>query len=77
MNGLASASAEAWERHEALGWRAVQASPERKGESSLGTTGAEAIDLLRGKVGMSGVAHPLQHPTRAKVMPVAILGPGH
>ena len=31
----------------------------KKGESSLGTTGAETVDLLQGQVGVSGVAHPL------------------
>jgi hypothetical protein len=54
--GLASASAGAWKRREALEWRVVQASPEREGENSLGTTGMKTIDLVRGRMGMGGVA---------------------
>ena len=54
--GLASASAGAWKRHEALEWRVVQASPEKEGENSLGTTGMKTIDLVRGRMGMGGVA---------------------
>ena len=77
MVGLASASAGAWKRSEALGWRVVQASPKKKGESSLGTTDAGTLDLLRRQMGVSGVAHPLQPLTQAEAMPVAILGPGH
>ena len=53
----------------ALEWRAVRASPMKKGESSLGTTGAETVDLLPGQVGMSGVravwhTHSAPHTSR-------------
>jgi hypothetical protein len=55
----------------------VQASPKKKGESSLGTTDAGTLDLLRRQMGVSGVAHLLQPLRQAEAMPVAILGPGH